>query len=122
MFERHGEEHFRKLETEAIRKRLRLIRTGRPMVIALGGGAFARPENFELLEENGVTVWLDCPLELAWERVEQCVDRPLAKDRDQFQHLYYARRAAYARADFRVECSGDDPEAVVNAICKLPMF
>ena len=32
------------------------------MVMALGGGAFAQKSNFELLEENGVSVWLECPL------------------------------------------------------------
>ncbi|MGA2434402.1 MAG: shikimate kinase, partial [Bryobacteraceae bacterium] len=69
IFETRGEEHFRQLETEAIRKRMRTVRTGVPMVVALGGGAFLRPENFEMLRENGVTVWLDCPFETVRQRV-----------------------------------------------------
>ena len=122
IFETKGEEAFRRLETETLRKRLRLVRGGRPVVIALGGGAFARPENVELLEDNGVTVWLDCPLETACRRVEENAERPLARDRRRFEQLYHERRAAYARADYRIETAGDDPAAAVDAICKLPIF
>ncbi len=122
IFDEQGEEEFRKIETEAIRKRVRVIQTGRPMVIALGGGAFSREENFALLEENGVTVWLDCPLALIRARLASVMDRPLARDPDRFEHLYFARRAAYERADYRIEVAGDDPAAVVSAILRLPIF
>jgi shikimate kinase len=120
MFDRHGEEHFRRIETEAIRKRVRRVRTGRPAVMALGGGAFMREANYEMLEENGVTVWLDCPLEVARRRVD--ATRPLARDPERFAELYETRRAAYARADFRVETACDDPAPAVECICKLPIF
>jgi len=101
---------------------VRLAQSGRPMVIALGGGAFAQPCNFDLIEHNGVTVWLDCPLELAWQRVQVNSDRPLARDREQFAALYEARRASYARADFRIEAAGHDPESAVEAVLALPIF
>ncbi len=122
IFETRGEEYFRQLETEAIRKQMRIVRTGTPMVIALGGGALVRPENFELLEDNGVTVWLDCPLEAARQRVANCTNRPLAREPKRFEDLYHARRSSYARADFRIEITGDDPEAAAEAICRLPIF
>ncbi|MGE5568830.1 MAG: shikimate kinase [Rhodospirillales bacterium] len=122
IFEKFGEERFRELETEAIRKRVKMVRCGRPMVIALGGGAFVREENYELLNDHGVTVWLDCPLEIAWRRVAQCPNRPLAKDCARFAELLEARRPAYARAEYRIEITGDDAEKVVDAICALPIF
>jgi len=122
IFDRFGEEHFRAIETEAIRKQVRRVRTGRPVVMALGGGAFAREENFELLEENGVTVWLDCPFEVASRRVAAGTERPLARDPVRFRELYEARRKAYAKADYRVEVCGDDPKPVVEAIAALPIF
>ncbi len=122
IFDRQGEEHFRHLETEAIRKRVHMVRAGQPMVVALGGGAFLRDENFDLLEDHGVTVWLDCPLELARQRVEGGTNRPLARDPKAFASLYEARRTGYGRADYRVEvCSNDAMEAVV-AIEALPIF
>lgn len=122
IFDRCGEAHFRSLEREAIRKRVRQAQTGTAMVIALGGGAFAQPCNFDLIEHNGVTVWLDCPVAVAWRRVEADSQRPLARDQEQFATLYEARRPSYARADFRVEAAGEDPESVVEAVLALPIF
>ncbi len=122
IFEKQGEEWFRELETEAIRKRVRMVRSGCPTVLALGGGAFVRDENFEMLADHGVTVWLDCPVDLAWDRVSVCGnDRPLARDRGKFRELFEARRQSYARAEYRVDVSAD-AEAVVDAICALPLF
>jgi shikimate kinase len=69
IFETRGEEEFRKIETRAIQKRVKSVRTGRPMVVSLGGGAFSQQENFELLESNGITIWLDCPLVLVRARL-----------------------------------------------------
>jgi shikimate kinase len=56
-----GEPAFRRMETEMIRRHVGWIERGRPAVVALGGGAFANPANRDLLENNRVTVWLDCP-------------------------------------------------------------
>lgn len=122
IFDTRGEDEFRRLETAAILKRVRLIERGRPMVVALGGGAFAQPRNFELLENNGISVWLDCPFAKVAERVARESHRPLARDLDRCRELYDTRRAAYERADFRIEIQGDDPVAVVQSILNLPIF
>ena len=39
IFDTRGEDEFRRIETAAIQKRVRMIEKGRPMVLALGGGA-----------------------------------------------------------------------------------
>ena len=122
IFDARGEEEFRRLETEAIRRRVRAIQAGKPLVVALGGGAFGRPQNFELIEHNGVTVWLDCPLDLIRRRLEGCTHRPLARDPVRLEILYYARRESYARADYRVEVLNNDPEPVLEALLALPIF
>lgn len=122
IFDQQGEERFRQIEREALRRRVRGIQCGQPTVVALGGGAFAQEDNYVLLEDNGVTVWLDCPLETARRRAQQDPKRPLARDPVKFEQLYEARRASYARADFRIEITSDDPEAVVEAILRLPIF
>ncbi len=122
IFDQCGEEHFRQLETEAIRKRVHKVRAGSPTVMALGGGALLREENYDLLEDHGVTVWLDCPLELARRRVETATHRPLARDPKTFAALYEARRPGYGRAGYRVEIHSDDPVEAVAAIEALPIF
>ena len=43
--------------------------SGSSAVVALGGGAFVQPANRELIENSGVTVWLDCPLEMIRKRL-----------------------------------------------------
>jgi shikimate kinase len=122
IFDTLGEAEFRRLETEAIGKRVRMIQSGTPMVVSLGGGAFARPQNRELVENNGVAVWLDCPLPLIRRRLEGSSNRPLARDPKKFELLYWARRESYARADYRIDISDDDPTTAVNAVLALPLF
>ncbi len=121
IFEQRGEAEFRRIESEAIRKRVGMVERGRPHVVALGGGAFTIDANVRLLGENGVTVWLDCPLDLVKRRIEGQTHRPLARDPERFAALYRERRASYGKADFRVE-AGDDAAAVVTTILTLPIF
>lgn len=122
IFDKHGEHEFRRIENEAIRARVCLIERGAPTVVALGGGSFAQPANLDLLENNGVTIWLDCPFETVRHRVGQTSHRPLARDPQRFEELYHARRPAYARADYCIQVESDDPSVAVEAVLNLPMF
>jgi shikimate kinase len=122
IFETRGETEFRRLEREKMRQHVRTIECGRPAVLALGGGAIVQPENFALLENNGVTIWLDCPFEIVRRRVQPASHRPLARDPVSFAQLYEARRESYARADYRIPIEGDDPAAVVDVLLGLPLF
>jgi shikimate kinase len=123
IFDTLGEEVFRRMEREALQARVRSVARGMPTVMALGGGAPAQPGNFELIENHGVTIWLSCPFETVVRRVIQDnPNRPLARDMKKFEELYHARQQAYGRADFRLDSESDDPETVVEAILKLPLF
>jgi shikimate kinase len=122
IFDKYGEHEFRRIENEAIRARVCLIERGTPTVVALGGGSFAQPVNLDLLENNGVTIWLDCPFETVRHRVGQTSHRPLARDPQRFEELYHARRPAYARADYCIQVDSDDPSVAVEAVLNLPIF
>lgn len=123
IFRDRGEAEFRRLETEAIQAHVHQAQSGRPAVVALGGGAFVQPGNYELLENNGVTVWLDCALDVLQQRIAaDATIRPLAGDPEKFEQLYTARKPAYARADYRIDTTGMSAEAVVEAILALPLF
>jgi len=122
IFDTRGEPEFRGMEQEALRKRVREIECGRPMVLALGGGAFVDPANRKLLEERGVTVWLDCPFPRISARVTDQTHRPLARDPEKFQQLFDERRDVYSQAEHRIEADTDDPAAIVVEILKLPIF
>ena len=122
IFAARGEAEFRRLETEVLRARVRAIERGTPTVLALGGGAYTQPENFALVRDNGVTLWLDCPLETVKRRVAAATHRPLAREPERFARLYAERQAAYARADHRIPIENDEPADAVAAILKLPIF
>src|SRR6185436_19693212 len=47
IFDSLGEQAFRRMETEALRARVKAVARGIPMVIALGGGAAAQAGNLE---------------------------------------------------------------------------
>jgi len=122
LFDTFGEEEFRERELLALRKRVSQIERGKPMVLALGGGTFVPERNQELLIENGITIWLDCPFDRVSARIEGSNHRPLARDPVKFKRLYEDRRGAYAKAEYRIEIQDDDAARVVAAILKLPVF
>jgi shikimate kinase len=122
LFAEVGEEAFRHIETEAIQRRIVSIRRGLPTVLALGGGAFTREENVELLMENGVTVWIDTPFDIVSKRVALSNHRPLARDAERFAELFEERRAFYARAEYHIAIEGDDSRSGVRQLLALDLL
>lgn len=122
IFAAHGEPEFRRIETEAIRRRVASVEVGKPAVVALGGGAFTIESNRALLKNNGVTVWLDCPFAIVARRVAGDASRPLAQDPDRFAALYQSRIPGYRLAQIHVAIEGDDPAATVEAILAHPLL
>ena len=122
IFDTRGEAEFRRLEREAVQKRVFDVQHGRPMVVALGGGAFVEQANQALLSENGVPIWIDCSFDRVCARLNGTSHRPLARDPGKFEQLYHDRREAYGKADFWIEVKSDDPADIVTAILALPIF
>jgi shikimate kinase len=122
IFTTRGEEEFRRIEAAIIRQHVRWIERGRPAVLALGGGAFVEPENRQVLSENGISVWLDCPFDVVQRRIANTTHRPLAQDPQKFAELYEARRGAYGNAEISVKIESDDPEVTVERIMDHPLF
>ena len=102
LIDEEGEARFREAEQRALRV---VLEVGAARVIALGGGAWMIPENRALLDfHNCLTVWLDAPFELCWQRITQSSEaRPLARNLDDAKALYDARLETYALADLRIE-------------------
>jgi shikimate kinase len=122
IFDDRGEPAFRQIEAEALHHFVRSVQTGRPHVISLGGGAFLSDENFELVANHGITVWLDCPLPIIERRVAATVHRPLARDPERLRELFELRRPGYARAEYRIPIEGDDANEAVAQILALRLF
>jgi shikimate kinase len=122
IFDTHGEPEFRRIEASALDRCVHKVQSGHPRVISLGGGAFLSSANFDLVSNNGVSVWLDCPLDVIERRIAGFAHRPLARDPGQLRLLYEARREGYSRADYRIEIDDDDAALAVARILALPLF
>jgi shikimate kinase len=122
IFENHGEAEFRRLETEMILNLTKTIERGMPVVVALGGGAFVQPGNFELMDPKGVSIWIDAPFEALELRIAaDAANRPLARDHESLRKLYEARLPGYLRAEHRVDGNKEVGE-VVESIMNLPIW
>ena len=76
IFEYYGEAHFRSLETEIVREL-----SGRDgLVISTGGGLVLKPENSELLKQNGKIFFMRASFETLLKRVRADETRPLLKN------------------------------------------
>jgi len=111
-----GEPAFRAIETNALRE---LLPNNRASVIALGGGAWITEENRELIaQHNGVSVWLDAPFELCWQRIAASADdRPLGRTREQSARLFQLRRPIYELATIHLPVMAHEDPA--NIIARL---
>jgi shikimate kinase len=105
-----GEPRFRELESRALEE---ILADGAARIVALGGGAWTIQSNRDLIARDScVTVWLDAPFELCWQRIARARlnARPLARDREAAREIYEARRALYALASHRV--ASDESKSV----------
>jgi len=98
IFARHGEPYFRQVE----RDMLRLIQPIRQAVVATGGGTFADPDSRALINLDGVSVWIDVPLEDLIPRIPLDGRRPLAASRSELERLYASRVEAYRLAHVHI--------------------
>jgi shikimate kinase len=122
IFDARGEPEFRRIESEMLRQHVGLIERGRPAVVALGGGAFVASANRELIMQNGIAIWLDCPFDRVQRRVGDASVRPLARDPQRFAALYESRRAVYALADVRIAIESDNADDALEAVLSHPIL
>ena len=118
IFDRDGESGFRSLETQV----LSAISQRHSLVVATGGGAVTRPENWGAMHQ-GVVIWLDVQQDQLLKRLEQDdTPRPLLQEQDPavaLETLMTARRPMYAEADLTVVIDAEQPEEVADGILKL---
>lgn len=109
IFAVQGEAGFRKLETEATAEVGKLSGN----IISTGGGVVTVADNYELLHQNGVIVWIERDTnKLARD------GRPISLSSD-LNELYAARLPLYERfADIKADNNGDINDTV-NAIMEM---
>ena len=113
MFERHGEEYFRDMESEILRKVSRL-----PFgVVSTGGGIVLRQQNRELMRSTGKVLWLHRDIAETAATLDPS-GRPLLKGgTDALFSIYEQRLPLYRTAD--AEFTGSTAEQLADAIAAL---
>jgi len=116
IFEKEGEEGFRKREGKVIDELSKID----GLVLATGGGAVVDPQNRSNLGARGLVVYLYTTVEQQLVRTRKGRDRPLLENGDRRQileDLMTERDAMYREiADLVVETDGRKVKAVANEI------
>ena len=107
IFKNMGEEFFRRKESESIKQ---LCETEPKFVIATGGGAPVFHDNMKLMNEHGITIFLDVPAREIVNRIQKSNldERPLlarlAPDelKDQIEFLRSQRIRFYNQSKLKV--------------------
>lgn len=106
IFEHDGEDHFRKIEAEA----LRTMKLRSEIIISTGGGTPCHGSNMDYMLETGLTVYLKMkPEQLTKRLLESTGQRPLIKNIEDdkllpfIEEKLHYREKWYERADIIVE-------------------
>lgn len=114
IFEKEGEDAFRRMEGKAILEML----SRAPSVIACGGGAFTRIENIDNVKATGISIWLQADLDTIYARVKNNKKRPLLQvdnPKAALKDLMEKRANHYALADIHIE----NNHGIKNAVEKI---
>ncbi len=119
IFERYGEEHFRKLETNLLLR----LKEEAPAVIACGGGMAVRDANIDIMKSCGTVIMLTATPETIYKRVRHQTDRPILNGHMNVEYisdLMDKRTPYYNRAsDVKVTTDNTSPEEIVQKIVEI---
>lgn len=118
--EKFGWDKFRDMETAEARKLAGMDR----LVIDCGGGVIERPENTEILQQNGQVFWLQASVEAIVARIKDDTQRPALVEGKTFTEEVaevLERRTPLYRAAAQHEINTDNrtPEQVAEQIAEL---
>ena len=114
IFATHSEAAFRAFEKQTLP---RLLQPG--AVVALGGGVVMDDDNWRLISDQAMTVYLEVPFSVIWSRIKNLGTRPLIVNRTEsdVEELYQQRLPRYEQAVHRVDATreaGDVADEVLQ--------
>jgi shikimate kinase len=119
IFEKFGEEHFRNLETEQLRK----MDAIENHIISTGGGIVLKDDNKKLMKSLGLIIFLDINISSQMDRVKNRKNRPLLNDKnlkDNLLSLKKIRDPIYKKiSNYIIDVSGKERNQVISEIQKI---
>jgi len=102
IFEIYGERYFRFLESKYLED---ILNKEEDFVLATGGGTPILKENFQLLQKETKTVFLNLPFGILYSRLQQGENkRPLVqlKSREELESVFECRLPIYQKAHYSI--------------------
>jgi len=117
IFEKKGENFFRKFEEKITLKKLRL----NSVVISLGGGAFTNNNIRREVLKNHKSFWLNWSNQILLDRIKNSKKRPLAfnSSDDELIDLIKKRSNIYSKALYEIKCDNLSKNSIVKEIMKI---
>ena len=125
LFRQNGEEWFRQTERAALESYISSFAAGQMSLLALGGGTPCFFDNMELINQSGISVFLDTPLEVIRQRMmsdEEMIKRPLMAGvgaegiAEELQRKYEQRVPFYSMAHLKIK--GDESLTSISSLIK----
>jgi shikimate kinase len=103
-----GEAAFRAIESSVLKE---LLQGGFDGLVSIGGGGWIELANRRVLTESeAITVWLDTPFEVCWQRIESGSEvRPMAPTEEKARSLFAQRKPVYQTARIHVATRSEEP-------------
>jgi len=115
IFKLKGENYFRDVETRTLEE----ISRRSKQVVSTGGGIVIKDENWDIMKNNGVTIYLKSSIETLFNRVKHKTTRPLLNVEDPLdraKELFSGREKLYEKSDIIIDREGLEPEQVAEVI------
>ena len=117
IFEKKGEDYFRKFEEKITLKKLKFNST----VISLGGGAFTNNNIRKEILKSNISFWLNWNCEILLNRIKNSKKRPIAFNStdNELIDLIKKRSNIYSKALYEIKCDNLSKNEIVKKILKI---
>ena len=117
IFEKYGEAYFRKLETEVLQN----LSFCKNTVIASGGGAMVKTENFDSVKDSSLVIYMNADEDFLYNNISKSDERPLMKTPDPKAsiHELLSSRKSFYESHNHISVNASMPvDTVVDEIMK----
>jgi len=122
VFSLYGQEGYRRLERQALE---RIVATHENLILAVAGGIVSEPDTYTYFLRHYYSIWLQASPDEHMARVQKQGDeRPMVGNPDamaDLRRILASREALYARAEARVDTSGQTPaQSLETLLGRIP--
>ena len=120
IFNIKGEDYFRKIESEVLNS---IIKSNESFIMATGGGTPCYNDNMKIINNNGVSIFLDVKISELKNRLKNKKDRPLLnryEDKGQILKIMYnERKSYYYESNYTISDIKDQKTEILSIIRQL---